>query len=1477
MKLFYTPTTLFLVFHLTFSGFLAIAQNQSNTGNFQTSIRKETRQLKINKQTPGNQIFSAATDACSGAVDVPLNVQVAENNIGATQSLPPNECNGSTAQFANDVWFKFTYSEAMDTLKVVPTPNVLNDIVVELFSGSCSNPVIITCADFSEPDNPNQTEGFLISALGLNVGTTYYFRVFGYSAIECNFYALIKTVAGPVPVPPNDACTTASALAPGVTRSGTTIGATQTLAPCDPSSNTSNDVWYSFTKTATTDSLIITPSSSENFAIDLRSNNCTAGTSIFCVNNLSNGGTEKIALTAPLVNGTVYFVRVYGVNGSVGDFNIRIKVAPANNNCSGAITLIPTETCTFLNGTTVDANQSLPAITCNNVTGNADDDVWYRFDMIEGLDTIRVTSLAFFDAVVDLRSGTCSSSTNIRCADQGGTNFTEKIYVGNLTLGTSYFVRIYGKQAGFQGAFRICLTQGALTPPANDNCTSPIVISGAALINGSSVNATQTLPSPGCGGQGSTTSNDVWFRFTKSASIDSIAVDGLGALDVLFDVRTNICTTGVLSACYDKPGDGLKKTDVSFLIDGTTYLFRVYGRNGTKGEFTIQLLDANTVVTPPANDECFDATQLTVGGTCSSTAATSAGATEDSNGLIAGPCSGANPGSAKDVWFKFTAASTRAIARLSTGVSFDGAIQVYSGSCFAPVPIACADAFGASNDPDFPSVEDAVLTGLTSGQTYLVRVYGKNGATGDFSICIFNPTCNSVASALVTNTTSIVSNQAFTTTVTGVTETYQYQLSNNQTVWTPTPSLNALQDTIIGRSSAVNSILYIRIATQNGGCFPVYSNVVAVNIRCASPFSNAPGTNFISNVTLGTINQNSTVNPLGGNVQDFSQLSTGLCKGSSYPLGITSGSPNTSFNRMAWIDFNQDGDFADAGENVLNGPYVSGALITNSIAIPANATIGSSRLRIALINNGASINSNSPCATGPYTIGEIEEYTVNITESGVQAVAGIAQTICENTATLAATNPGVGISGVWSVVSGTGIFANVAQNNTTVSGLSAGANVFKWTITTGCGSSNANVTITSSNLGSIAGPDQTLCGTNSGTLNATVPTGGSGIWTSFTGGGALTTPTAANSAITNLGIGINSFIWTVTPSAPGCPVARDTVRIIRKNTPTAVVGNNQALCTGIGTLLATTPTSGTGVWSLVSGLGNITNVNLINSGVTGLGFGANTFQWTVSDAPCTPVSANMVLTNNLPGKPNVGQDQIVCSQAVVINLSATNVQTGLNGIWSVISGSGSISNPQNPSTTVNEIGLNQNKFAFTISVPACTTNVADTILITRENNPINLGKDTLVCQTGVNTYPLAGPAGMSSYTWSNNQTSQQITVSGNGTYSLSVLTPVGCTFKDTVNVSFCVGTDKAIYNKATARIFPNPSFGSSNLELSAFTGKELQIEVLDMKGSVLKKSQIRVLDETSTISLPEELQSGVYHLRISGKNFQQNIKWIVQK
>lgn len=92
------------------------------------------------------------------------------------------------------------------------------------------------------------------------------------------------------------------------------------------------------------------------------------------------------------------------------------------------------------------------------------------------------------------------------------------------------------------------------------------------------------------------------------------------------------------------------------------------------------------------------------------------------------------------------------------------------------------------------------------------------------------------------------------------------------------------------------------------------------------------------------------------------------------------------------------------------------------------------------------------------TAGSVCNYNVSANTGVALANAGSDQSVCTNSTNLSAA-ASVG-TGTWSVVSGTGTFANSNSNSTSVAGLSAGINVFMWTINTSvCGTMSDIVTI----------------------------------------------------------------------------------------------------------------------------------------------------------------------------------------------------------------------------------------------------------------------------------------------------------------------------------------------------------------------------------------------------------------------------------
>ncbi len=132
-------------------------------------------------------------------------------------------------------------------------------------------------------------------------------------------------------------------------------------------------------------------------------------------------------------------------------------------------------------------------------------------------------------------------------------------------------------------------------------------------------------------------------------------------------------------------------------------------------------------------------------------------------------------------------------------------------------------------------------------------------------------------------------------------------------------------------------------------------------------------------VVFNTID-NSTGKPAA--YSDYTGISTSVNAGSAYSLSIqlnTDG--NYTVYSKVWIDWNQDNDFDDAGEeydlgsatNVSNGATSNSPL---SVTVPATAVAGNTRMRVSAKYGSAATS----CETG-YD-GEVEDYTVNVISSG---------------------------------------------------------------------------------------------------------------------------------------------------------------------------------------------------------------------------------------------------------------------------------------------------------------------------------------------------------------------------------------------------------------------------------------------------------------------------------------------------------------
>ncbi len=145
------------------------------------------------------------------------------------------------------------------------------------------------------------------------------------------------------------------------------------------------------------------------------------------------------------------------------------------------------------------------------------------------------------------------------------------------------------------------------------------------------------------------------------------------------------------------------------------------------------------------------------------------------------------------------------------------------------------------------------------------------------------------------------------------------------------------------------------------------------------------GFEWIKNVKLNTLNNTSTG---AANGYSISAKKTTLGLGNSYTIELSPGynSSKTPVHFMAWMDFNQDGDFSDANELIYDANKAIDSSATGLITIPWSAKTGSVRLRVGMraIFGTNVVTPFSPCDNsnlGNTFYGEFEDYCITLNSS----------------------------------------------------------------------------------------------------------------------------------------------------------------------------------------------------------------------------------------------------------------------------------------------------------------------------------------------------------------------------------------------------------------------------------------------------------------------------------------------------------------
>ncbi len=470
-------------------------------------------------------------------------------------------------------------------------------------------------------------------------------------------------------------------------------------------------------------------------------------------------------------------------------FSLSIWAQPANNDCANAVslTLQPLTNTVYTNGNLGGATESTTA--CSGTTST---DVWYSFTANSAGNKIYMPSQSGLDLAFEIFDN-CNGNS-IACVDNNSTSTSEAYYNNSFVIGQTYYIKVFLYNQSFADApFQIAVMD--VPAPVNNDCVNAINLSLQPMLSVSytSVNlggATQSTPA--CSGN---TSTDAWFSFTANSVGNWIYMPSKSNLDLAFEIL-DACN-GNSIACVDSNGRNYSESyyNNNFVV-GQTYIVKVFLADQTASSAEVEIAVVN--IPQPDNDDCINATSLTIMNDD----------TQRTNGILGGAteslaaCSGTL---ANDVWFSFTANATELTVFTGATSGLDTVFELYD-ACNGS-SIACVD----NNGLNFS--ESLTYQNFTIGQTYYVRVFGKNALyyNKSFGIVVYNP------NASVSNDTLLKKWQISPNPTSNLLRIYFDKAVNMQVILTNTSGQILLEETncnTIDVSRLTKGIYFINLISE---------------------------------------------------------------------------------------------------------------------------------------------------------------------------------------------------------------------------------------------------------------------------------------------------------------------------------------------------------------------------------------------------------------------------------------------------------------------------------------------------------------------------------------------------------------------------------------------------------------------------------------------------------------------------------------
>jgi subtilisin family serine protease len=201
-----------------------------------------------------------------------------------------------------------------------------------------------------------------------------------------------------------------------------------------------------------------------------------------------------------------------------------------------------------------------------------------------------------------------------------------------------------------------------------------------------------------------------------------------------------------------------------------------------------------------------------------------------------------------------------------------------------------------------------------------------------------------------------------------------------------------------GRANAHQAVL---CAQAGGNCTGGGGGGGGGTSQYCNSQGNSVSYEWINSFSLGSFTNTSGTASSG--YSDHTDQIISLSNGNTYPVSISPGFSGTVYNEYyrIWIDFNNDMDFDDPGEQIFSGGPTSGTA-SGTISIPNTTYQGNTRMRVSQKYSAFP----TPCEVFAY--GEVEDYTVDLGGNSVQ---------CDAPSTVFASNIGINTATInWSPV-----------------------------------------------------------------------------------------------------------------------------------------------------------------------------------------------------------------------------------------------------------------------------------------------------------------------------------------------------------------------------------------------------------------------------------------------------------------------------